>query len=161
MNRLLILPFLLLTLLVGNPAASADFQKGYAAYQSGDYATALREWEPLAEQGLANVQYNLGVMYDKGQGVPQNYKIAVKWYRLAAEQGTAFSQGNLGVMYALGKGVMQDNVYAQMWGNIGASNGNENGGKLRDLVAKEMTPADISAAQKLARECIRKKYEGC
>ena len=49
MNRLLILPVLLLTLLVGNPAFSADFQKGAAAYKSGDYATALREWKPLAE----------------------------------------------------------------------------------------------------------------
>ena len=47
MNRLLILPVLLLTLLVGNPAFSADFQKGYTAYKSGDYATALREWNPL------------------------------------------------------------------------------------------------------------------
>ena len=53
MNRLLILPVLLLTLLVGTPAFSADFQKGLTAYKSGDYATALREWEPLAEQGGA------------------------------------------------------------------------------------------------------------
>jgi hypothetical protein len=53
MNRLLILPVLLLTLLVGNPAFSADWKKGVAAYQSGDYATALREWTPLAEQGHA------------------------------------------------------------------------------------------------------------
>jgi hypothetical protein len=51
MNRLLILPVLLLTLLVGTPAFSADFQKGYTAYQSGDYATGLLKWEPLAEQG--------------------------------------------------------------------------------------------------------------
>ena len=56
MNRLLILPVLLLTLLVGNPAFSADFQKGLDAAQSGDYATALREWEPLAEQGDARAQ---------------------------------------------------------------------------------------------------------
>ena len=56
MNRLLILPALLLTLLVGNPAFSADFQKGYTAYKSGDYATALREWKPLAKQGNVAVQ---------------------------------------------------------------------------------------------------------
>ena len=53
MNRLLILPVLLLTLLVGNHAVSADFQKGVTAYESGDYATALREWKPLAEKGDA------------------------------------------------------------------------------------------------------------
>ena len=56
MNRLLILPVLLLTLLVGTPAFSGDFQKGSAAYQSGDYATALREWTPLAKQGYAGAQ---------------------------------------------------------------------------------------------------------
>ena len=87
MNRLLILPVLLVTLLVGIPAFSADFQKGSAAYQSGDYATALHEWTPLAKQGDADAQYNLGIMYDKGQGVPQNYKTAVKWWKRAAEQG--------------------------------------------------------------------------
>ena len=65
MNRLLILPILLLTLLVGNPAVSADLYKGLTAYQSGDYATALREWKPLAEQGDANAQILLGGMYDK------------------------------------------------------------------------------------------------
>ena len=58
MNRLLILPMLLLTLLVGTPAFSADYQKGLTAAQSGDYATALREWTPLAEQGDASAQGN-------------------------------------------------------------------------------------------------------
>ncbi len=56
MKNLLILPVLLLTLLVANPALSADFQKGVTAYQSGDYATALRELEPLAKQGNASAQ---------------------------------------------------------------------------------------------------------
>ena len=125
MNRLLILPVLLLTLLVGNSAFSADWEKGWTAYDSGDYATALREWTPLAEQGDAGAQSNLGVMYGNGTGV------------------------------------IQDNVYAHMWGNLAASNGNENGGKLRDFVAKEMTPSQIETAQKLARECVRKKYKGC
>ena len=95
MNRLLILPVLLLTLLVGTPAFSGDFQKGSAAYQSGDYATALREWTPLAKQGNASAQFLIGTMYSEGQGVPQDYKTAVKWYRLAAEQGVARAQSTL------------------------------------------------------------------
>ena len=66
---------------------SADFDKGLDAYDRGDYATALREFKPLAEQGDAYAQYNLGVMYDKGIGVPQHHKTAVKWYTLAAKQG--------------------------------------------------------------------------
>ena len=199
MRRLTAILCLTLALLLGSAGTSwsADFQKGVNAAQRGDFATALREWKPLAEQGDASAQFNLGLMYDNGdgvpkdgktavkwwrlaaeqghaksqynlglmyedgQGVPQNDKTAVKWYRLAAEQGDAFAPGNLGAMYAFGQGVPQDTVYAHMWGNIAASNGNENGVKLRDLVAKEMTPADISTAQKLARECVRKNYKGC
>ena len=80
MKRLLILPVLLLTLLVGTPASSADFQKGLTAAQSGDFATALREWKPLAKQGNASAQYFLGLMYEDGKGVPKNNKTAVKWY---------------------------------------------------------------------------------
>ena len=85
----------------------------------------------------------------------------MKWYRLAAEQGDANAQFNLGAMYAFGAGVQKDYVYAHMWGNLATSNGNENGAKLQDLVVKQMTPAGISTAQKLARECVRKKYKGC
>ena len=66
---------------------SADFQRGYEASKRGDYVTALREWTPLAKQGDASAQYNLGVMYGNGQGVPQDYKAALEWYTLAAEQG--------------------------------------------------------------------------
>ena len=108
---------LTLTILLGSigGSASADLQKGYAAYKSGDYATALREWKPLAEQGNAAAQYNLGVMYDKGQGVPQDYKTALKWYRLAAEQGDVYAQTNLGSMYHKGKGVPQDYKIALKW----------------------------------------------
>ena len=77
-------------------------KKGLDAHERGDYVTALKEWRPLAERGDANAQSNLGVMYDKGQGVPQDDKTAVKWYTLAAEQGNALAQYNLGVMYANG-----------------------------------------------------------
>ena len=100
---------------------SADLQKGLDAAQKGNFATAFREWKPLAEQGDAVAQYNLGVMYRKGLGVPQNDKIAVKWYKLAAEQGDANAQFNLGFMYVLGQGVIQDNVYAHIWYNLAAS----------------------------------------
>ena len=64
--------------------AQAGFGEGLAAYERGDYATALKEWRPLAEQGDAGAQKNLGWMYYSGQGVPQDYAAAVKWYRLAA-----------------------------------------------------------------------------
>ena len=123
MNCLLILPVLLLTLLVGNPAFSADFQKGMDAFDKEDYATALREWKPLAEQGYALAQNNLGVMYEKGQGVSQNYKTAVKWYTLAAEQGYAFAQSNLGQIYDKGEGVSQNYKTAVKWYTLAAEQG--------------------------------------
>ena len=121
----------------------------------------MKWYRGAAKQGYASAQTNLGVMYKEGLGEPQNYKTAVKWYRLAAEQGFASAQFILGVMYGRGKGVIQDWVYAHMWGNLGASNGNENGGKLRDIAAKNMTPSQLETAQKLARECVRKNYKGC
>ena len=75
---------------------------------AGDYSTALQEWKPLADQGDASAQTNLGVMYKFGQGVLQDYAEAVRWYRLAADQGDARAQLSLGVMYANGWGVLQD-----------------------------------------------------
>jgi len=114
-----------------------------------------------AEQGDVFFQYNLGFMYSNGKGVLQDYKTALKWYKLAAEQGDNRAQYNLGQMFSEGNGVIQDDVYAHMWGNIAASNGNEGGGELRDLIAKEMTPSQLEKSQDLARECVRKKYKGC
>ena len=88
--------------------AWAGFDEGTAAYNRGDYATALREWRPLAEQGDANAQYNLGLMTYHGRGVPQDDAQAVRWYRKAAEQGDARAQFNLGSMFAYGRGVPRD-----------------------------------------------------
>ena len=59
---------------LSSPVAAQDFQKGFAAYNAGDYATALQEWKPLAEAGNVFAQNNLGFMYKNGQGVPQDYK---------------------------------------------------------------------------------------
>jgi len=70
-------------------------------------------------------QFNLGVMYEKGQGVPQNLQEAVKWYRLVAEQGYASAQYYLALMYYSGKGVPKDYVLAHMWANLAASQGGE------------------------------------
>ena len=110
-------------LVSGGMSWSADFHKGLTAYKSGDYATALREWTPLAEQGNAAAQGNLGVMYEKGQGVPRDDKTAVKWSRLAAKQGNAAAQGNLGVMYEKGQGVPQDDKTAVKWYRLAAEQG--------------------------------------
>ena len=64
-------------------------------------------------------------------------------------------------MYGLGKGVIQNYVYAHMWGRIAVYNGDKHGEKVQSFVAKHMTPSQLEEAQKLARECVRKKYKGC
>jgi TPR repeat protein len=102
---------------------SADFQKGWEAIERKDYATALQEFKPLAEQGVAEAQYNLGVIYDNGYSVAQNDKEAVKWYRLAAEQGFAKAQYNLGRMYARGEGIPEDDKEAVKWYRLAAEQG--------------------------------------
>jgi TPR repeat protein len=68
--------------------AWADGQVGVDAYKRGDYTTALLEWRPLAEHGDVNAQYNLGVMYDFGKGVPQDFATARQWYEKARCAGT-------------------------------------------------------------------------
>ena len=138
-----------------------DFENGLEAYEAGDHAAALKEWRPLAEQGNVTSQYNIAVMYDKGKGVLQDYAEAVKWYRLSAEQGYAKAQYNIGQMYRRGEGVLQDNVRAHMWYNIAAANGHKKSGEWRDQIAAKMTPADISKAQSMARECMSSKYKNC
>ena len=77
MKQLFIIPLLLISL-ISSPSWGADFDKGLTAAQNGDFAAAFKEWKPLAEQGLAKAQFNLGVMYEYGDGVPQDYKEAVR-----------------------------------------------------------------------------------
>ena len=151
---LLVLPLLLFP--VSTPVYADDFQDGFDAYNRKDYKVAFEKWMPLAEQGDAYAQSNLGLMYANGQGVTQDDKEAVKWYRLSAEQGNALAQLKLGVMYDKGQGVIQDYVEAHKWFNIAGANGNELGRKNRDIIEKRMTLDQIAEAQKLAREWMEK-----
>ena len=147
----------------------AGFREGVAAFKRGDYATALREWRPLAEQGHAKAQNNLGVMYNRGRGVPQDYAEAVRWYRKAAEQGYANAQLNLSRMYHLGQGLPRDYAQAMKWyrkaaeqGNIQAQNAlgfmYEQGQGVPKDYAKALRWLRMAAAQgnKLARDNVRR-----
>jgi TPR repeat protein len=101
----------------------ADRQKGMEAFNAGDYATALRELRPLAEQGYVDAQVNLGFMYDKGEGVAQDDAQAAAWFRKAADQGDAKAQFNLGNKYRRGEGVAQDYSQAMAWYRKAADQG--------------------------------------
>jgi uncharacterized protein len=99
------------------------FKNAIAAYEKGDYASALRLMRPFAEGGDAVAQHNLGVMYVTGHGVPQDYATAATWYRKAAEQGYADAQVKLGKMYDKGQGVPQDQAVAMNWYRRAAAQG--------------------------------------
>ena len=118
-----ILVVCILFVLLGTQMFAQEIDKGYESYNDGDYVTALQEWKPLAEQGYAFAQYNLGILYEYGNGVPKDYAEAVKWYRLSAEQGYAISQYSLGLMYSNGYGVLKDKAEAVKWWRLSAEQG--------------------------------------
>lgn len=101
----------LLALALIDVAGAGPLEDGQAAYQKGDYAAALQILRPLAEQGNASAQTALGVIYEHGHGVPQDFVQATIWYSEAADQGDPDAQSDLGAMYADGLGMPQD--YAQ------------------------------------------------
>ena len=144
-----------------NESDEVSINKGINAYHRGDYATALNNLKPLAEQGHVDAQKMLGWLYQNGYGVIQNYKAAMKWYKLAAEQGDAAAHSNLGAMYGDGLGVTQDNIRAYMWWHIAASQGIEDAKWNLKKVRREMKSTDETKAQNLARECVAKNYKNC
>ena len=107
------------------PPARADFKAGENAFHRGDYATALREWQPLAKQGDAVAQYYLGLLYANGQGVPKDDAQARQWYEKAAVQGHVDAQVNLGMLFDYGRGGPQDFKMAVRWYLRSANQGNE------------------------------------
>lgn len=78
--------------------AQADVKTGVDAWQRGDFAAAVAEWRPLADQGDADAQYNLGQAYKMGRGVPSDLRIAQTWYEKAAQQGHPQAAANLGLI---------------------------------------------------------------
>ena len=137
--------------------AAADFATGLTAYQKGDYETAAKEWRPLAEEGEASVQYNLGLLYLDGHGVAQDFAEAAKWFKRSADQGYTEAQHDLGALYGTGKGVKRDYLEAYKWMNICAAKGNGGCVAQRELLAKKLKPAQIVQAQKLSSEFTPKK----
>jgi hypothetical protein len=95
-------------------------------------------------------------MYEHGEGVPQNYKEAIYWYRKAAEQGDADAHKKLGLMYVEGLGVIKDYVEAYTWWNVAAAQGVEGARKNRDVIAKDMAPAQLGKAQELSKVYYQK-----
>ena len=102
---------------------TTQFEQAMAAYNAGNYKQAFHLLQPLAQQGDAMAQNNLGAMYNNGQGVVQSYQQAMTWYQKAANQGSAAAQFNLGVMHEKGRGVAQNYQQAMMWYQKAANQG--------------------------------------
>jgi TPR repeat protein len=136
-------------------SAWADWDDGVAAYAAGDYAMARRRWFPQAEQGDAKAQYNLGVIFANGKGVPKNEGEAIKWYSKAAEQGHAGGQFGLGAAYFLGLGVPENYVQAHMWLALAKAQGHEKAATGLDVVKAKLSRADIATARDLSSQWWR------
>jgi TPR repeat protein len=131
---------------------ASPMNEPYNAYQHQDYATALRLLRPLADQGDAQAQFYLGMMYGDGQGIQKNYTEAAKWYRKSANHGYDLAANELGNLYEKGNGVPQDYVEAYMWYSIGASGSSVFAlmpANNRDRIASKMTSQQIVEALKL------------
>jgi TPR repeat protein len=117
-----------------------------------DYSQAKEWFEKAAKRGHVGAQVNLGTLYLQGAGAPQSAQMALFWFSRAAEQRDSLAFAKLGWMYAQGQEVLQDFIQAKMWYNLAAANGYKPAAELRDALAKQMTPAQIAEAKKLARE---------
>ena len=99
-------------LALSTSALASPFRDGLFAYYEGDYARAMNIWKPLAEEGHAKAQYNIGALYIDGIGVKQDLPKALEWLQKAAMQDETEALIELGGMYAHGMGVKQDHVKA-------------------------------------------------
>ena len=104
-------------------ALVTEFQKAVDAYKREDYKTSYKLILPLAKKGIAQAQYNLGVMYGNGKGVAKDYSKAIKWWNLAADQGNGKAQYNLGLMYEKGKEVKKNFKKAAIWYQLASNQG--------------------------------------
>jgi uncharacterized protein len=95
--------------------AIADFEKGIAAYEANDLPLAYKEFRASADEGHADSQFNVALMFERGIGVKKDEKEAVSWYLKSAEKGNGLAQFNLGVMYENGRGTEVDFAKANQW----------------------------------------------
>jgi TPR repeat protein len=144
-QRLLFISFLL-----SPPLFADELQAGLATYQRHDYFTAKRLLTKPAQQGQAVAQVYLGELYDKGNGVPQDYKMALYWYQKAAAQNNAHAQFKLGLLYANGHGVKMDNRQAYAWFAMAFENGFTKAAQPLMVMNKSMSSTERQLALQIA-----------
>jgi uncharacterized protein len=146
--------FLLLSTAVVSSARADAFAAGSRAYAAQNYVLSAEIFARLAEQGDPRAQTYLGVMYLRGQGVPQNFDAAAFWLHLASETGLPEAQYFLGLMYDKGQGVAQDFVVAHAWLNLAVAHAEPRMRShwvlIRNAVASKMSEAQLAEARRLA-----------
>jgi Sel1 repeat len=151
-------------------AFADQLSAGEKAYLNDDYQTALKLLQPLADQGNAEAQYDVGTMYKMGWGVKQDYTETAKWFRKAADQGDWEAQHEFGLLYHFGQGVTRDAEEAAFWTELGAHPTLEEKKRFPTLTlrlprpddpdgVKKYVPEDLSAAQKVAVEKRVKEWK--
>ena len=129
------------------------YDKGYSVDKS--YEEASVWYAKAADLGFPGAQYNIGIMYEYGQTVPKDYKKAREYYVMAAEKGEPSAQFALGLLYDKGLGVEKDLVQAYMWWDI-TGDGHIHANHNKTSLSEEMTPMQITEAQRLARAWLKK-----
>jgi TPR repeat protein len=115
-----------------------------------DHAEAVKWYRKAADQNFAKAQHNLGVCYEKGEGVLQDPAEAVRWYRKAAERNYAMAQVNLGLCLYNGQGVAKDEVQAYKWWLLASARGNEVARENMTILEGKLMREQRAAGQKLA-----------
>ena len=132
--------------------AAADLLgEGAAAFEAGDYGEAAQLWQPLAEEGDAMAQFNMGLLHESGRGVVEDPAVAAAWYVRAALQGLSAAQYNLAVLYQSGRGVPEDGAEALYWLEVAARDGEgagrEQAADAAARLAETLSPEEVDAAR--------------
>ena len=119
------------------------------------YSEAARWFSRSARQGNVAAEYHLGVLYENGQGVSQDYVEAAKWYQAAAKHGNIPAEVRLGILCENGKGIIQDRTEAYMWFSVAAAQHSSEAAKYRDALEKKLTSTEIAAGKHVAHEWMQ------
>ena len=125
---------------------------------SDERITSFQLYQPKANQGDADAQFNLALLYYHGAGTPRDTRYAIYWYKKAAEQGNVNAQYNLGHMYEWGDGGPQDYKQAFFWYTKAAEQSYYFAKKDRDKMLEKMSQSQIEEVQKLSKELYEKIY---
>ena len=152
---------ILLVFIFNNSTISSDLSLAKDAYNKNDFKVAYNYWEPLANEGIADAQLGLGILYGKGQGLLQDYRESIKWFKLAADQGNAEAQFYIGMAYINGVTYKKNYSIAYMWLSISALRKTRLAKDNLPQFIKMMTQDQINEGKKLKSECISKNFINC